>query len=368
MPNNFSTSPVAILFDMDECTGSWAYAGIFYTMLQYLNKENTRRAKLLFLKYFYPHCARPGLGRCFRLLQRYKNQGRVQDVVCFTHNTGVGYADFIKDCYEIASGTKGLFTKVLVSHRKGESDSSGDKCISVLAKQLNKHYKAPYTSVLCFDDRNDVWSKKSRHRVVKVPAFDGDPKIDLKPAIKEMTKFFGIRNIKQPLSRKQGDLSYLSGKPREISQSSLKSLLKSLIKDRQGNLNRKDRVIYDVFIPHIKQHVRKYGRSQNKKRNISLNLSHPRHRSSSRSLQTAPLRLTSRQSKTKKVNGKRDSKVDKKTVKNIKIIPRASPTATIMKQLRQSAGRSRSRTYNKYKQKRLTQYNFYKTNSVLTTL
>ena len=360
MSNISNKKPVAIVFDMDECTGSWAYAGIFYTMLQYLHKENTRRAKLLFLKYFYPKCARPGLTRCFRLLQRYKDQGRVQDVVCFTHNTGVGYADFIKDCYEIASGTKGLFTKVLVSHRKGESDPQGDKCISVLTKQLNNKYRAPYSSVLCFDDRNDVWSDKSKHRVVKVPAYDGDPKIELKPAIKEMTKFFGIRSLKDTISRKQGEMSHLTERPQSVSKTTLKQLLKSLIHERHGQLDPKDRVILDIFIPHIKQHVRAH--SGNTRRIVS-----PTHQPNKVSnAKTAP--VIRKRLKTSKHSDARSERKSK-SVKNIKILNRTSPTATLIRHLKHTAGspKSKSKSKPRYRQRPLTYYNFSKNTSVLST-
>lgn len=246
--------PIAVVFDMDECTGTWAYGGIFYSLLRYLGKEDDPGARKIYLKYIYPYVVRPGFRRCLRLLQRYKMKGKVQDVVCYTANTGVGYPEFIRDCYEMDAGTPGLFTAVFVTHR-GEANSYGEKDLSEL-KRLHPEYVPPYRNVLAFDDRTEAWTTRngSRKRVVRVSPYGGDPRLPLPSIVETLSRRYELTgNI--PLARRQGELTFFTRHPRRYSSRYLFDILSDFEQVGETFPNTADEEVRTRMIPSIRKFI-----------------------------------------------------------------------------------------------------------------
>ena len=253
--------PVAVVFDMDECIGTWSYAGIMYGLLQYLGVENGKRAKYLYSKHLLTKILRPNFDKCLRKLKRHKINGKIDDVIIYTSNTGVGYPDFIVKCLEDYANTPGLFTRIFVTHKKGESDRQNYKNLRMLTKYVNNLYKPPFKNVICFDDRLDVWAESngSRDRVVQVPAFGGDPTINLSEIVYDLSRYYKLDNINQPLSKRIGDITYFTKTPNKIQKTSLYNLIKGFSNHRGNYPNYNDNVIKYLFIPSIESHISQMG-------------------------------------------------------------------------------------------------------------
>lgn len=255
MINKPKKIPVAIVFDMDECIGTWSYAGILYGILQYLGVDKGKRARHIYQKHLLSQIIRPDFDKCLKLLKKLKDRGEVDDIIIYTANTGVGYPDFIKDCLEKYSDCPGLFTRVLVTHRQGESDKYGQKNLKILSKLVNNNYKPPFHNVICFDDRLEAWSdvNGSQQRVVKVPAFTGIPEIDFSSLLQDFSKYYGINDIYLKLEKKLGEITYYTPDPYIRHQTTLFSLLNNFNKTGQTTPNLKDNSVKNQFIPNIKQ-------------------------------------------------------------------------------------------------------------------
>jgi hypothetical protein len=252
--------PLAIIFDMDECTGSWQYGSILYGIFQYLNMANSRIAREIYLRHIFPTSVRPGFVQCLKRLQQAKNSGRIQDVICYTANTGVGYPEFVKDCYEIASQTPGLFSAVYVVHRTGEHGADGAKSLQVLQHRLNPQYKYPYHNVIAFDDRPSAWSNYdgSSKRVVKVSAFKGTPFVNIRNLIFDIVHGIGIQNVDQPYQIAEGKMSFLTTNPNRISTRRLSDLFQDLSNWGGTNTNISDRECLTIMRPSIKEFIHRY--------------------------------------------------------------------------------------------------------------
>ena len=257
---------LAVVFDMDECTGSWQYGSILYGIFQYLGVANTPMARQIYLRHIYRKSVRPGFNNCLRKLAEAKQHRRITDVVCYTANTGVGYPEFVKDCYELASRTPGLFTGVFVVHRPGEHGADGGKSIHVLKERLGRCYKYPFKNVIAFDDRPSAWSEDgSRARVVKVEPFTGEPVFNLRNLIFDVVHGFGVQNLNQLLSIRQGDVSYMSNQPNLISTRSLSDLFHDLSYTGTHVTNMDDACCQNIVNPAIKHFIRNNRNATNKK-------------------------------------------------------------------------------------------------------
>ncbi len=247
-------NPVAIVFDMDECIGTWSYAGILYGILQYLGVDKGKRARHIYQKHLLSQIIRPDFDKCLKLLKKLKDSGKVDDIIIYTANTGVGYPDFIKDCLEKYSNCQGLFTRVLVTHRQGESDNNGQKNLKILSKLVNNNYKPPFHNVICFDDRPSAWSdvNGSQQRVVKVPAYTGVPEIDFSSLLNDLSKYYRINDIYLRLEKKIGEITYFTPDPYILQQTTLFSLLNNFNKTGGAKPNLKDTSVKKQFIPNIK--------------------------------------------------------------------------------------------------------------------
>lgn len=251
-----SSSPVAVVFDMDECTGTWSYAGIFYQLLRYLRKERDPYARTIYIQHIFPYVVRPDFIQCLKLLQFYKQGGKVTDVVCYTANTGVGYPEFIRDCYEEAAGTPGLFTAVFVTHR-GEGNDYGEKDLAQL-RCLNPAYRPPFSRVIAFDDKPTAWSNRnaSRRRVVSVSPYDGDPRLNIEKILNALSSRYQLGgNIM--LERRLGDLTYYTRTPQHNSRRSLYDIITDFESISHLHPNRSDRVVRNVMIPSIRSFIHK---------------------------------------------------------------------------------------------------------------
>ena len=255
MINKLKKIPVAIVFDMDECIGTWSYAGILYGILQYLGVDKGKRARHIYQKHLLSQIIRPDFDKCLKILKKLKDRGEVDDIIIYTANTGVGYPDFIKDCLEKYSDCPGLFTRVLVTHRPGESDKYGQKNLNMLSKLVNNKYKPPFYNVICFDDRLEAWSdvNGSRQRVVKVPAFTGIPEIDFSRLLNDLSKYYGINDIYLKLEKKLGEITYFTPDPYICHKTTLFSLLNNFNKIGETTPNPKDNSVKKQFIPNIRQ-------------------------------------------------------------------------------------------------------------------
>ncbi len=275
--NKKKSLPIAVVFDMDECIGCWSYAGILYGILKYLGVENGKRAKYIYTKYLFPTAIRPQFDKCMRMLKRHKTKGYIDDVIIYTANTGIGYPEFIKNCLEIYAGTPGLFTKVLVTHRRGESDNKGHKNLKMLTKLVNPKYKPPFNNVICFDDRTDVWStsNESQQRVIKVPAFGGDPPISLPKLLNDLSRYYNIKDIFTPLSRKLGDLTYFTHEPNKLNHTTLFELLNGFHNTTGILPNYHDSVVKNRFIPEIRNHIKNNRHNHKTNRKVDLPLLKP---------------------------------------------------------------------------------------------
>ena len=253
-------TPIAVVFDMDECIGSWSYAGVLYGILQYLGVEDNKRSKYLYIKHLFPSVIRPNFDKCMRLLHKQKTLGNIDDIIIYTANTGVGYPEFIKECLERYAGTPGLFTRILVTHRSGESDKMGYKNLKMLTKLVNKRYKPPYNNVLCFDDKSEVWASGngSQMRVIQVPPYTGDPLIPVKELVSDLSRYYNIDDIFTNLSRRFGDITYLTPTPNIINNTNLFQLLNGFLNTRGNIPNSQDDIVKNMFIPNIKQHINKH--------------------------------------------------------------------------------------------------------------
>lgn len=249
---------LAIVFDMDECTGSWAYGGILYMLFRYLRKENDDYAKHLYLKYVFDKAVRPYFIRCLQLLDHYKKQGKIQDVVCYTANTGVGYPEFIRDCYEIAAETPGLFTSVLVTHR-GECNSSGHKDLALLMRKIHPSYKPPFRNVIAFDDKVKVWSNLngSRKRVFQVTPYDGDPKLDIRALINDLSSKYRLHSNRS-LQRIARDLTYYTQQPQLPMRRTLYDIISDFERVDEKTPNAQDNEFSTVAIPAIRSFVNQW--------------------------------------------------------------------------------------------------------------
>ena len=255
--------PLAVVFDMDECTGSWQYGSLLYGIFQYLGVSQTRLAKEIYLRHIYPPSVRPGFDNCLRRLAVAKQQGRISDVVCYTANTGVGYPEFVRDCYEMASGTPGLFTGVFVVHRPGERGRDGGKSLHVLTKRLNKQYQYPFHNVIAFDDRPDAWSNDgSRDRVVKVSPFTGDPPVNIKNLVFDIVHGIGIQNMNQPFQLRQGDISFMVRHPQQPIIRRMSDLLQDLAHMGRHSTCRNDACCQRVITPATKKFIRQHHRQR----------------------------------------------------------------------------------------------------------
>ena len=250
--------PIAIVFDMDECIGTWSYSGIFYGILQYLNVDKGKRAVYLYTKHLLPYIIRPTFVKCMKMLDTLKLNNIIQDVVIYTSNTGVGYPEFIKKCLENYANTPGLFTKVLVTHKSNESDKQGFKNLNCLTTLVNSKYKPPFLNVICFDDRVDVWAKNngSRARVVKVPVFNGDPDINIDNLIIDIFRYYKINDIYLTLSRRIGDITYFTNTPNKKNTVKLFQLLNNFQNRTQYKPNYNDLIVKQLFIPNIRNHIK----------------------------------------------------------------------------------------------------------------
>ena len=255
----YSHPPVAIVFDMDECIGTWSYAGILYSLFQYIDVERGKRARYLYTKHFLTKIFRPGFGKCLKLLKKYKNMGMINDVIIYTSNTGVGYPEFIIKCLEQYSNTPNLFTRVFVTHKKGESDNHNYKNLKVLTKYINKKYKQPFNNVLCFDDRLEVWSPKngSRKRVIQVPVFTGDPHISLIDIINDISRYYPDKDLHSTLSKHIGLITYYTKTPTKIHNTNLYYLFNNFHNHRGVYPNYNDKIVEEIMINNINKYLNK---------------------------------------------------------------------------------------------------------------
>lgn len=271
--------PLAIVFDMDECTGSWQYGSILYGIFQYLKIAESRIARKIYLRHIFPNSVRPGFIQCLKRLQQAKNAGRIQDVVCYTANTGVGYPEFVKDCYEIASNSPGLFSDVYVVHRDGEHGDDGGKSLHVLHRRLNPRYKHPYNNIIAFDDRPLAWSNDgSRKRVVKVSPYKGDPKLNIRNLIFDLIHGLGIQDVNQQYQIHEGEMSYLTSNPNRISIRRISDMFKDLASYRNSSLNIADRECLTIMRPTMKEFIGKHSQNKNMLGDVGQNKKSTRRR------------------------------------------------------------------------------------------
>lgn len=140
--------------DLDETTGSWGLGSLAFQVWTTLGQDPQSLVRPFVDMYMVQGGARPHLCETLQTLQRWLQQGRINEVFIFTaasnHN---GWVDFLKQCMEEYAGTSGLFGRC-VSRCHISSVKRAANGAYHYAKDLS--LISPYIdNVLLIDDKPD---------------------------------------------------------------------------------------------------------------------------------------------------------------------------------------------------------------------
>lgn len=115
--------PRIIVLDNDECLGQFGLFSTLYVYARYTKDPYKIDLNILrnsCVKYLFPYgVARPYLINMFKLIEKFKNSGKIDGLIMYTSAPNSlsdgksGYVYFLKDCIEQYCGTRGIYDKVL---------------------------------------------------------------------------------------------------------------------------------------------------------------------------------------------------------------------------------------------------------------
>lgn len=172
----------AVVFDMDECIGSFWSLWPFYDI--YLENKSVENNKLFdfIVKYILPSCLRPNINIVFKFLYILKTEKKIGNVFIYTNNGNyqtvkekrkdkMTFAHFCISLIQRYCRTPGLFDLILETvfiRKKDAKNNIKKKYISDIVKHGYKNLE----NIIIFDDHVSVW-REGGERVVKVPEFKG---------------------------------------------------------------------------------------------------------------------------------------------------------------------------------------------------
>ena len=172
----------AIVFDMDECIGSFWSLWPFYDL--YLNDNVNNLDKLLdfCVKYVLPTCLRPSIKKVFKFLEKIKQTKQIGNIFIYTNNGNYTivkqqnkekftFPHFVIRGIEKYTNTPGLFDLIFETifiRKKDAKNNIKNKYIS----DISQHGYTNINNILIFDDKTKVWIN-GRERVIQIPPYVG---------------------------------------------------------------------------------------------------------------------------------------------------------------------------------------------------
>ena len=172
----------AIVFDMDECIGSFWSLWPLYQMYKKNIITDYNKLQIIAGKTILPTCLRPNLFYLLSFLEILKRNGKINNIFLYTNNGNYftvrdkpkdkdSFPNFIINCIEKYYKLPGIFDLVMETvfiRTRDAKNHIKEKFID----DLKPHGYDNKSSVLIFDDNRDVW-RSGTGRVIRVKQFRG---------------------------------------------------------------------------------------------------------------------------------------------------------------------------------------------------
>lgn len=172
----------AIVFDMDECIGSFWSLWPLYDLYKKDIITDYTNLQTITGKTILPTCLRPNLYYLLTFLETLKRKGKINNIFLYTNNGNYhtvlnkphnkdSFPNFIIKCIEKYYKLPGLFDLVMETvfiRTKEAKDNIKEKVID----DLKPHGYDKKSEILIFDDNKDVW-RSGIGRVIHVKQFRG---------------------------------------------------------------------------------------------------------------------------------------------------------------------------------------------------
>jgi hypothetical protein len=104
----------AVVFDLDETTGSWGLGSLAFQVFTRYGGNPSDLIVPFVAHYLEQGGARPWLRELLKGLSEWKRAGRIDEVAIFTAASNqYGWVHFLRDCMEVHAGVPGLFGRVI---------------------------------------------------------------------------------------------------------------------------------------------------------------------------------------------------------------------------------------------------------------
>lgn len=133
----------AVVFDLDQTTGSWGLGSLAFQVFLRYGGNRDRFCQPFVRCYLQNGGARPWLLELLQGLHQWKEQGRIDEVAIFTAASNQnGWVTFLRDCMELYAGVPGLFGKVVSRETSPlvctENGTRTVKDLSMIGKDANQ--------------------------------------------------------------------------------------------------------------------------------------------------------------------------------------------------------------------------------------
>lgn len=190
----------AVVFDMDECIGSFWSLWPLYQMYKKGIITDYTNLQVIAGKTILPTCLRPNLYYLLSFLETLKRKGKINNIFLYTNNGNYytvkqkpvdkdSFPNFIIKCIEKYYKLPGIFDLVLETvfiRTKDAKRHIKEKFID----DLRPHGYDDNSNILIFDDNKDVW-RSGTCRVIHVKQFRGASHCFTKNNINILSKELG---------------------------------------------------------------------------------------------------------------------------------------------------------------------------------